>query len=163
MPDSESLNDWILCLEILLNGLQCIEGSHNIILEAYIYQIMLTLFLDQDEEQCRMIVEKLISNLNNSLLSQPELIIITHTLLGMMSENKSLLECEQNYMMSLLILHKLYGDPRGRGALGIPWELFITWRLSIIARLQNKLQDAEYVEELFDACVINLKHNKFNE
>lgn len=39
-------------------------------------------------------------------------------------------------MMALIILHKLYGDPRGRGvALVQPWELFITWRMSILCRL----------------------------
>jgi hypothetical protein len=37
-------------------------------------------------------------------------------------------------MMALMIIHKLYGDPRGRGNLSAPWELFITNRLSIITR-----------------------------
>lgn len=54
-------------------------------------------------------------------------------------------------MMGLLALHKLYGDPRGRGSTVIPWELFLVWRLSIIARLQGKKHDAEYVEELYDS------------
>ena len=38
-------------------------------------------------------------------------------------------------MMALLILHKLYGDPRGRGSNATAWELLLTSRLSILARL----------------------------
>ena len=59
-------------------------------------------------------------------------------------------------MMALLALHKLYGDPRGRGSIVIPWELFIVWRLSMIARLQGKKHDAEYVEELYDSVLFDL-------
>lgn len=163
IPDIDTLNDWILCLEIICNGLQSLDGDNNILLEAYILQILETYFLEQDEEQCKIILEKLINYLNSSLLCEPEIVVIVHTLLGLVSETKSLVECEQNYMMALLTLHKLYGDPRGRGALGVPWELFVTWRLSIITRLQSKYTDAEYVEELFDATSFNLKKNRFNK
>ncbi|EGR28585.1 regulator of chromosome condensation, putative [Ichthyophthirius multifiliis] len=52
--------------------------------------------------------------------------------------------------MALLSIHKLYGDPRGRGSQIVPWEQFIVWRLSIIARQQQKIHDAEYLEEIFD-------------
>jgi len=37
--------------------------------------------------------------------------------------------------MALLGIHKLYGDPRGRGSSVTPWELFVAWRLSLISRL----------------------------
>lgn len=163
IPDMETLNDWILCLETICNGLQCLDGDNSILLEAYILQILETYFLEQDEEQCKIILEKLINYLNSSLLCEPEIVVIVHTLLGLVSETKSLVECEQNYMMALLTLHKLYGDPRGRGAIGVPWELFVTWRLSIITRLQSKNIDAEYVEELFDSTAINLKKNRYNK
>jgi len=163
IPDIDVLNDWVLCLEIICNGLQCLEGENTVLLEAYILQILETYFLEQDEDQCKLILEKLVSYLNQSLLCEPEIVVIVHTLFGIIFETKSLVECEQNYMMSLLTLHKLYGDPRGRGATGVPWELFVTWRLSIITRMQSKGHDAEYVEELFDSTVINLKRNKFNK
>ena len=34
--------------------------------------------------------------------------------MALLSETKSLVESEQSYMLGLLTLHKLYGDPRGR-------------------------------------------------
>jgi len=37
--------------------------------------------------------------------------------------------------MALLSIHRLYGDPRGRGNQVLPWELFILWRIGIVARL----------------------------
>ena len=163
LPEIDVLNDWVLCLEIICNGLQCLEGENIVLLEAYIMQILETFFFEQDEDQCKLILEKLVTYLNSSLLCEPEIVVIVHTLFGIIYESKSLVECEQNYMMALLTLHKLFGDPRGRGALGVPWELFVTWRLSIITRMQSKVHDAEYVEELFDATVINLKRNKFNK
>ena len=163
IPDIDILNDWILCLETICNGLQCLEGDNTVLLEAYILQVLETYFLEQDEEQCKIILEKLVNYLNTSLLCEPEIVVIVHTLLGLIYETKALVECEQNYMMALLTLHKLYGDPRGRGGNGIPWELFVTWRLSIITRLQGKIHDAEYVEELYDSTVLNLKRNKFNK
>lgn len=163
IPDIDILNDWVLCLETICNSLQCLEGDNIVLLEAYILQILVTYFLEQDEEQCKLILEKLVNYLNSSLLCEPEIVVIVHTLLGLIYETKALVECEQNYMMSLLTLHKLYGDPRGRGASGVPWELFVTWRLSIITRLQSKIHDAEYVEELYDATLLNLKKNQFNK
>jgi hypothetical protein len=54
-----------------------------------------------------------------------------HTWLGILSETR-LIECEQNYLTALMIIHKIFGDPRGRGATGVAWELFLTFRLSII-------------------------------
>jgi len=163
IPDIDILNDWVLCLETICNGLQCLEGDNTVLLEAYILQVLETYFLEQDEEQCKIILEKLVNYLNISLLCEPEIVVVVHTLLGLIYETKALVECEQNYMMALLTLHKLYGDPRGRGGNGIPWELFVTWRLSIITRLQGKIPDAEYVEELYDSTVLNLKRNKFNK
>ena len=65
-------------------------------------------------------------------------------------------------MMAMFMIHKLYGDPRGRGTSSLPWQLFICWRLSIISRLQGKVNDAEYIEELYDATLISTRKNKFN-
>ena len=117
-------------------------------------------FVDQDEEQCKLISEKTFNFATP--LSSPEMVIVIHTWAGILSETKSLPESEQHYMMALLALHKLYGDPRGRGGVAVPWELFLTWRLSIIARLQQKSHDSEYVEELFDATVLSLKSHEWN-
>ena len=67
------------------------------------------------------------------------------------------------YVMSMILCHKMYGDPRGRGCRGRVIELFLTWRLSIIYRIRNKLTEAEYVEEIFDAVLCSLGLSDFNQ
>lgn len=132
-------------------------------MEIYVIQILIQYFIERDEEQCKILIDKIIGSMNQTPLCTPELIVIVHTILGMLSEGKALLEAEQNYMMAILSIHKLFGDPRGRGAIGVPWELFLCWRLSIITRLQGKIHDAEYVEELFDATALSISENKLNK
>jgi alpha-tubulin suppressor-like RCC1 family protein len=163
LPDLEILNDWVVGLDSVLNGLYTTDGEQNFLLEAYIIQMVVSYFNESDDQASGNILEKIHSYTNGSPVCSPELTIMIHTWGGILSENKLFAECEQSYMMALLTLHKLYGDPRGRGGLAIPWELFITWRLSILCRLQGKVRDAEYIEELFDASMLSLKENMTNE
>jgi len=165
LPELETLNDWIVTLEGVLNGLYSPDGQQNFLIESYIIQLVLAFFgeSDTDNQLCLTILERINAFANNSPVCSPELMITLHTWFGILSENKLFLECEQSYCTALLILHKLYGDPRGRGAYGTPWELFITWRLSILSRLQSKLHDAEYAEELFDAVAMTLRDNPMNQ
>mmetsp|Transcript_24849 Transcript_24849/g.22032 ORF Transcript_24849/g.22032 Transcript_24849/m.22032 type:complete len:98 (+) Transcript_24849:1210-1503(+) len=90
---------------------------------------------DPENQLSYSILEKINAIVNNSPVCSPELMITIHTWFGILTENKLFVECEQSYTMALLSLHRLYGDPRGRGGYGTPWELFITWRLSILSRL----------------------------
>lgn len=93
-------------------------------------------FLEQlEDDQCKELSENIIKMTNATPVCSSELIVVIHTLMGLMKESTSLLECEQYYITALLVMHKLYGDPRGRGAQAVPWELFLTWRLSIVSRL----------------------------
>ena len=66
-------------------------------------------------------------------------------------------------MVALKSLFYLYGDPRGRGNLGVPYTLMLSWKLSIIALIEDKkLHDSEFAEELFDGCLTALwNHRKF--
>lgn len=164
LPDLEILNDWIVLLESALNGLYTQDGQQNFLTEAYLLQLILAFFGegDYDNQLTLSILERVSAFLLNSPVSSPELCITIYTWFGILLENKLIAECEQNYLRALLILHRLYGDPRGRGGQGTPWELFITWRLSILSRLQSKTHDAEYCEELFDATLVTLKDNPLN-
>ena len=150
------LNDWVLCLEIICNGLQCLEGENIVLLEAYIMQILETFFFEQDEDQCKLILEKLVTYLNSSLLCEPEIVVIVHTLFGIIYESKSLVECEQNYMIALLTLHKL-------SVMVFLGNYFSHGAYPSLPESKAKFNDAAYVEELFDATVINLKRNKLNK
>ena len=163
LPDLEVMNDWIVLLDSVLNSLYTTDGEQNFLLESYIFQMTLNYFNEDDDQASSGILEKIYTYLNGSPSCSPEVTITIHTWFGILSENKLLVECEQSYMMALLTLHKFYGDPRGRGGLGIPWELFITWRLSILSRLQGKIHDAEYIEELFDATILTFKDNPLNK
>jgi hypothetical protein len=100
-------------------------------------QLLLVFFSETEIENnlCSSILEKINNLMNSSPVCSPELIMVIYTWFGILAENKLLSEAEQSYAIALLIIHKIYGDPRGRGGRSIPWELFITWRLSIIARL----------------------------
>ena len=56
---------------------------------------------------------------------------------------------------------EIYGDPRGRGNFGIPFGLFISWKLSLLALVEEKkLHDSEFAEELFDATLFSLHNHK---
>lgn len=165
LPDLEVVNDWIVLLESALNGLFTFDAKQSFLTEAYIVQLMLAFFGEGDYENQNTlsILERVSSFLLNSPVASPELCISIYTWFGILLENKLMAECEQNYLRALLLIHKLYGDPRGRGGLGAPWELFITWRLSILSRLQGKTHDAEYSEELFDATLVTLNDNPLNQ
>lgn len=163
LPDAEVLNDWVVLLENTLHGVVTIFSEQNFITEIYIFQILNAFFIENDDQGCSTILDKINSFISSAYLCSPELTILTQTWYGILYEPKLLVECEQSYMMAILTLHKLYGDPRGRGGRGTPWELFITWRLSILSRLQGKTHDAEYVEELYDATMMTLKENTLNK
>jgi len=164
LPNIEVLNDWIVALQSSLNCLYTPDSQQNLLIEAYYLQMVLAFFgeADSDNQLSQNIIDQINNLVNNSPLASPELTIIINTWYAILSESKSFSECEQSYTIALLILHKLYGDPRGRGTLAAPWELFITWRLSILARLQGRTHDAEYSEELFDASLLSLRENPVN-
>lgn len=85
-----------------------------------------------------------------------------YILSGVSYELGNLQEAVQMYGMGLILCHKMYGDPRGRGCRGRVLELFIVWRLSIIYRMEGLQPQAEYVESLFDAVLSTLASNSYN-
>ena len=71
------------------------------------------------------------------------------------------MEAEKSYLTATICLLQLYGDPRGRGNIGIPINLFLSWKLSLLSLAEDKkLHDSEVAEEVFDAtlrCLFNHK------
>ena len=162
IPKLEIIEDWINYLEGVFNNLQTVNGEQNTLIEVYLIQAMIYYLIEQDEEQCKIICEKISNYINNNvfLFLSPENLIIVHTWLGILSEKRNYAEAEQHFIMAILVIHKLYGDPRGRGSNVIPWELFITLKLSIMLRSQNKIQDAEYIEEIYDATFLGINNKE---
>jgi alpha-tubulin suppressor-like RCC1 family protein len=70
---------------------------------------------------------------------------------GLASEYSDHMASEQSYMTCLLLLTRLYGDPRGRLNLGTPWQLTAAWKLSKLSREDKRIQDAQLAEEHFDS------------
>ena len=71
------------------------------------------------------------------------------------------IESEKNYLASMVLAFQIYGDPRGRGNYSIPYFLFFSWKLSLLALAENKkLNDSELAEELFDATLSSLFNHK---
>lgn len=72
------------------------------------------------------------------------------------------IEAERSYLSALLGLFQIIGDPRGRGNSSTPLMLLVTWKLSLLSlSIENrKVHDAEFAEELFDACLNNLTNHK---
>ena len=72
------------------------------------------------------------------------------------------IEAERSYLSALLGLFQTNGDPRGRGNSSTPLMLLVTWKLGLLSlSIENrKVHDAEFAEELFDACLNNLTNHK---
>ena len=64
-------------------------------------------------------------------------------------------------MSSLINIFLLYGDPRGRGNIGIPYTLLVSWKLSLLALTEDKkVHDSEFAEEIFDASMRGLFNHR---
>lgn len=55
----------------------------------------------------------------------------------------------------------MYGDPRGRGNIGVPFTLYLSWKLSLLSSAEDKkLHDSEFAEEIFDASLKTLNNHR---
>ena len=64
-------------------------------------------------------------------------------------------------MAALIAGMQIYGDPRGRGNYTSPFNLFFSWKLSLLALADGKkLNDSELAEELFDSSLASLFNHK---
>ena len=105
---------------------------------------------------------KLLMKIRDALFSvaycAPETIALIQILTGMFFEDKrEQLEAEKSYLTAMICAFQLHGDPRGRGNSTMPYSLFISWKLSLLALAEDKkLHDSEFAEELFDATLSGL-------
>jgi len=61
----------------------------------------------------------------------------------------------------MICIMNMYGDPRGRGNITIPYSLYLSWKLSLISLAEDKkLHDSEFAEELFDSSLKCLSNHK---
>ena len=121
--------------------------------------MILSQFFEENIESAKQLYDKIFNIMNQVSLFAPEDLVTIYIVGGLLMENTAFVEAEERYVIALLLLQKIYGDPRGRGCRGHAIQLFLCWRLSILCRLQNKIEDAEYVEELFDVITMTLTPN----
>ena len=166
LPELDTLNDWLMIIEPTFTNIQSVDSKQSFLIEPYTLIILHQIF-ENNLESAKNVYDKIINTMNQISSYNPEDLITVYTIGGMILETSALVEAEQQYVMAMLLLQKLYGDPRGRGAKGRAIQLFLCWRQSILCRLQNKVKDAEYIEELFDTILMTLTPNimsqKFKE
>ena len=157
LPRLSSINDCIANVESLLQDLLSAQGKESVLAELLLIGVTLTYFQEKDLTKCVQMLRKVGQILMQCLTFPAELAVAYHLWLGITNESVSLMEAEQHYVTALLLMTKLYGDPRGRGTSGIPWQLLAASKLSLIAREENRLQDAVLAEEHFDAVYMSTK------
>jgi len=59
--------------------------------------------------------------INSAALCPAELVIACHMWNGIIQESTNLVESEASYVTALILLNRLFGDPRGRMNKGVPW------------------------------------------
>jgi len=86
-----------------------------------------------------------------------ELILSFFTWGGILCENGNPGQSENSYAIALIMLFRLYGDPRGRHNRGVPYEMLVSWKLAQIARAESRTHDAFLADEIFDAAFMSTK------
>ena len=157
LPHLSSINDCITNVESLLQDLISAEGKEAVLGELLLLGVTLTYFQEKDLAKCVQLLRKVGQILIQCVCFPAELAIAYHLWLGITNETVSLAEAEEHYVTSLLLMTQLYGDPRGRGTSGIPWQLLAASKLSLIAREENRIQDAVLADEHFDAVYMSTK------
>ena len=102
------------------------------------HQCIVTLFLEQDADSSIKILQKIRELLLQTLTCAPEVIVLCMMLTGVWQDlNEEMdqfpIESEKNFLAALIIAFQIYGDPRGRGNYSVPYYLYFTWKLSLLA------------------------------
>ena len=154
--DKKILDNWVESNEIIFNDvLSCNGIIQHILLKLYIYQLIISLFIEKSIETSKIILEKIKSNYINGvgyILPLNDLAIL-NIFEGLITEkNSDMTEAEKEsfFSKSLMLLLMNYGDPRGRNNDSHEMLLFPIWK--IINKLYEIEQDSvmmDYFKEMF--------------
>lgn len=74
--------------------------------------------------------------------------------------------CTKWYSIALCMLHRLIGDPRSREGMGHPINVFISWRLGLVAMMEDDDFSDQSMDSYFDHSLIkqmsSFKYNSVN-
>ena len=89
--------------------------------------------------------------ISRAVFVPPELLIAHCMWKGLILEQRIPAFAEQHLVSALVLISKLYGDPRGRGNIGVPWQMLAASKVEYLARDENRLLDAQAASEHFDS------------
>ena len=169
LPSLEEVKNWCFFLEKVLEKVYCADGGDSVLAEAYCYYFLHLYFQNNSfsraiDDQQHEFLAKMQDKLTKAcVVAPPELYVTMHSLVALLEERKETTSSEINYLCALTQLHKLYGDPRGRGNIGVPWALLPAWKLILLSAYDSRAYDTEYAQELFDATLEAIKdsHSPF--
>ncbi len=74
MPNIDIVNEWVIYIESMLKDVYSVNGSEQVLLEAFTYQAILIHFFENDPEGFFKVLFKIRDILFNSLYCSPEII-----------------------------------------------------------------------------------------
>ena len=157
LPSLTVIGNCIAFVDALFRDILSICGSESILAELLILAVTLTYFQEKDINKCIQLLRRMGEILTQCVQFPAELAISYHLWQGIISETENITESEQHFVTALLLMTQLYGDPRGRGNIGVPWQMLVASKLSILCRDDGRIQDAVLAEEHFDAAYISTK------
>lgn len=155
MPTLSQLEEWANCHESLYKGLITPTGEETVLIEIYFHICTLKICQDKNSDECSNILNSISSIINKCLYISADLVVGYYVWNGICQEYNNWNIAEQSYISALLLMTKIFGDPRGRGNTGTPWQMIVSWKLSQIARHDKRIHEAQIAEEHFDSILIN--------
>ena len=156
IQDKKILDNWIKFNENLFHNIPSCNGNiQHILMKLYIYQLIISFFIEKSIDESKEVLEKIKLLYKNSvgyLISLNDLSII-NIFEGLIKEKNNELsdaEKESYYSKSLMLLLMNYGDPRGRNNDSHEILLFSIWKL--LDKICEREKDSvmiDYFKEMF--------------
>jgi alpha-tubulin suppressor-like RCC1 family protein len=157
----QMLQEWTQWIDLLLRDMVSVDGEEAVVMEIMIEYLTHSFFNDSEFAKHKEVIQKLDALLNASVHIPAEIVVAIYVWKAMIQERNVLAEAEQSYVTALMLMTKLYGDPRGRGNIGVPWQMLAAWKIGEIARQEERFLDAQAADEHFDSVYIGTK--QFNQ
>ena len=155
MPSVSSLESWLSLWQEIYNDVITPSGSESVVLEILIKIIQIHTSSSRNQDLIQNYLNQFNKYLDESIFVTAESVISYYMSLGLNYDKTDPSLAEQSYITALLLLTRLYGDPRGRNNIGVPWQMTAAWKLSKISREEKRIQDAQLAEEHFDSIFVN--------
>ena len=155
MPSVSTLESWLSLWQEIYFDVVTPDGSESVVLEILIKVIQIHTSSYRNQDLVQNYLNMVNRYLDESIFVTAESVISYYMCLGLNYDKVDPSLAEQSYITALLLLTRLYGDPRGRNNIGVPWQMTAAWKLSKLSREEKRIQDAQLAEEHFDSIFVN--------